>query len=222
MENEEDSSVMVCPDNHRCENGSVCVESSEAEGRYFCDCEESMFNGATVFSGLYCQHKATVFCTASGSVSKTSFCTNMGTCRRNNVNDNDVHLGCDCPKGYTGKHCQFIEGSEGPEDYSGHSPGAFTLTDVPSHRGGNGVGLGTGGMVSIILVALFFLSVLLAFVFRRHAQTATTHVTDSLKTSDGNLYDADGSNLAIPTQTFESDRDPDDLKIHAVDSGHLA
>ena len=94
--------TQTCPDGHQCENGSLCVETKQ-EGRYACDCEESKVNGATVFSGLYCSHEATVYCTMDGpgAVSHTSFCTNEGTCR-GAVGTQEEHLGCDCPSGYTG------------------------------------------------------------------------------------------------------------------------
>lgn len=213
-----DLNVQICPDNHRCENGSVCVEKSSKEGSYVCDCSEAMLDGATIFSGLYCQHEATVFCTLTGKVSTTSFCTNNGICR-GNVDEKDEHLGCDCPKGYTGKHCQFVEGSEVTEEF-GTAPTAMTSAKVD--RGGDGTGLGTAGVVSIILVALFILGLALGFLYRRHAQHAATHVIDASKSSDGNIHDAEGSNMVVPTDTFESDSGGDESKIHAVDSGHLA
>ena len=97
--------TQTCPDGHQCENGSLCVETKQ-EGRYACDCDESNLNGATVFSGLYCSHEATVYCTMDGpgAVSSISFCTNNGTCK-GTVGKNGKHLGCDCPSGYTGMVC---------------------------------------------------------------------------------------------------------------------
>lgn len=147
----------------------------------------------------------------------------MGTCS-GNVDDHEEHLGCDCPKGYSGGHCQFIEGSEIPDVFVDHS---FTSvqTDVASQRGGDGTGLGAVGVVSIIVVALLVLGVALVYIFKgKRAQNTAPHVIDSSKSSDGELHDADGSNLpaTVPTQTFESDGGRNDSDIHAVDSGHLA
>ena len=94
--------IETCPDSHQCENGGICVEPPSAEGKYYCDCDESNLGGAKVFSGLYCQHEATVYYTMTGELSRTSFCTNNGICR-GTVTDKQEHLGCDCPEGYTGK-----------------------------------------------------------------------------------------------------------------------
>ena len=101
------------------------------------------------------------------------------------------------------------------------------VTDTNKDLGGDGTGLGTAGLVVIVLVALAVLGLLLSFVFRRY-RMATIHVRESNKSSDGNLPEADGStSLAVPshTQTFESDPDEktEDLpQVQAVDSGHLA
>jgi len=97
------ANTQTCPDGHICENGSLCIETVQ-EGKFVCDCDESNINGAQVFAGLYCSHKATVYCTLNGpdAISTTSFCTNDGTCK-GNVGKNQDHLGCDCPRGYSGK-----------------------------------------------------------------------------------------------------------------------
>ena len=226
---EEEENVQVCPDNHRCENGSICIEDSTAEGKYFCDCEESsLLDGATVFSGLYCQHEATVYCTLTGKMSKTSFCTNQGTCLGKVGENGGEHMGCECPKGYTGRHCQFIEGSEGPESsfvQQNNAP-ALTMTDVNNteqQRGGDGTGMGTPGLVLIILLAISVLSAILVVAVRRQRQHAETHVIETTKSSDGHLPDADGSTLEVaPTKSFSIDGEHDDVGIQTVDSGHLA
>lgn len=229
------SNTQSCPDGHQCENGSLCIESKQ-EGRYACDCDESYLSGGgEVFSGLYCSHEATVYCTMEGpsAISTTSFCTNEGTCRGSVGKESD-HLGCDCPTGYTGRHCQFIEGSE-PDGYpfdGASSPAlAFASDSTNGDRGGDGTGLGTVGLVIIILAAVVVMGTAFALFLRRHNQHATTHVIDTTKSSDGNLADPDGDNLvAMPTQTFESDKsnhtddeeEIDAAQITTVDSGHLA
>lgn len=78
MATNESTAIEICPDGHQCENGSKCVENLKKEGSFFCDCDESIVNNAKVFSGLYCQHEATEYCTLTGKVSRTAFCTNNG------------------------------------------------------------------------------------------------------------------------------------------------
>jgi len=71
--------IEVCDDGHRCENGSVCVENPIDENNFYCDCDEATLDAA--YGGLFCEHKATVYCTFSNSLSKRSFCTNGGSCK---------------------------------------------------------------------------------------------------------------------------------------------
>jgi hypothetical protein len=88
----------VCEDDHKCKNGSLCVEDQVNESSFYCDCD---VGENTVFAGLSCEHEGTVFCNMEGLVSRTSFCTNGGTCRV----DGDVdgrHKGCVCESGYNG------------------------------------------------------------------------------------------------------------------------
>jgi hypothetical protein len=98
-----ENKVTTCPDGHSCENGSICIENSRKEGQYFCDCDDSQLAGSKVFTGLYCQHEATVFCTETGEYSKVAFCANGGICLGSISKTNHTHVGCECPKGYTGK-----------------------------------------------------------------------------------------------------------------------
>ena len=95
--------VSICPDGHSCENGSLCIENALKEGQYFCDCDEGELAGFKVFTGLYCQHEATVFCTMTGELSTVGFCANGGTCMGFLEDNGNNHVGCECPKGYTGK-----------------------------------------------------------------------------------------------------------------------
>jgi hypothetical protein len=88
-----------CPDSHTCKNGSLCVEDQLNEGSFYCDCDvEPLF----AFAGLSCEHEGTVFCNMEGIVSKTSFCTNGGSCREL-VGESGRHKGCVCDSGYDGE-----------------------------------------------------------------------------------------------------------------------
>lgn len=75
----ENKGIEICPDGHRCENGSICVENPKDENNYYCDCDEADFSAA--YEGLFCEHKATVYCTSSNTLSRTTFCTNGGSCK---------------------------------------------------------------------------------------------------------------------------------------------
>jgi hypothetical protein len=75
----------ICKDQHRCDNGSKCVENTVDEGTFYCDCDISG-DDSTAYGGLYCEQKATEYC--SDSHRKTSFCTNGSSCVKKGHKDN--------------------------------------------------------------------------------------------------------------------------------------
>jgi EGF-like domain len=97
----QDGDEAVCPDQHVCHNGAMCVEYPDKEGRYMCDCEAST-DPDSVYAGLSCEHVATVYCNFENRLSPTSFCTNGGTCVENSAAQGDKHFGCICTDAYTG------------------------------------------------------------------------------------------------------------------------
>jgi hypothetical protein len=100
-----------CPDSHKCKNDSLCVEDQMNEESFYCDCDvDPLF----AFAGLSCEHEGTVFCNLEGLVSKTSFCTNGGTCRRF-VEVDELHRGCLCDSGYNGEVSLEISSQEANE-----------------------------------------------------------------------------------------------------------
>ena len=106
-----------------------------------------------MFEGLYCEHEATSYCSDDGSVSRTSFCTNGGSCIEL-VGDEKAGFACDCPAAYIGDHCQFIAGSQ-PEDWD--TP-AFSVTNEGSGSGSKGGAIAglTIGLIVVIIAAAFF------------------------------------------------------------------
>jgi len=90
--------------NGNCLNGGHCVREkiSLADGteaiEEHCDCSKA-FDQTYNYAGPYCQYKSTSLCFVQkeNSVEET-FCTNDGTCQTDGS--------CDCPTGWTGKHCQ--------------------------------------------------------------------------------------------------------------------
>ncbi|CAB9503275.1 Divalent cation transporter [Seminavis robusta] len=197
--------VTVCPDGHSCENGSLCVENSSKEGQYLCNCFEGELIGFKVFTGLYCQHEATMFCTRMGELSTVGYCANGGTCM-GLLEDNDGnHVGCECPKGYTGQHCEFVEGSQPTEGYyplDKNSNLQLVARNETKELGAAGIAITVLGVV----VALGMIGTALLVLQRRWRLHAETHTIEPTKSSDGQLEDADGANLAVPTQSFESDQ----------------
>lgn len=106
-----------------------------------------------MFEGLYCEHEATTYCSDDGSVSRTSFCTNGGSCIEV-VGDDKAGFACDCPPAYIGDHCQFIAGSQ-PEDWD-RTP-ALSVSNEGGGGGSSGgaiAGLAIGLLVVIIAAAL--------------------------------------------------------------------
>merc|ERR1712071_221705 len=110
--------IDICDDGHRCENGSLCVENPIDENNFFCDCDEADVSAS--FAGLFCEHKATVYCTTTNDLSRKSFCTNGGSCK-SIIGKNDAHLGCFCQPGYEGSHCQFVTGTK-PKNWPSTTP----------------------------------------------------------------------------------------------------
>jgi hypothetical protein len=149
----------ICPDGHRCENGSMCSQNPYDEGGYYCDCDEG--NIDAIYSGLYCEHKATSFCTFNQEVSAISFCTNSGNCKVM-VSSESAHLGCECPTGYEGDHCQFVEGSK-PDSWPFNDSQQTPPTVNESSNGG----LSGGVTIVIVIIVLSFWSGVAYMIYRK-------------------------------------------------------
>jgi len=98
-------------DDHTCFNGSSCIkERASDNNRIFyrcqCDIEHSVMKAA--YAGKYCEHIATTFCDGDGDgfTHGTDFCTNGGKCNKIDP-DTDKKIGCNCPKGWEGAHCEL-------------------------------------------------------------------------------------------------------------------
>jgi len=153
----EQQGIELCPDGHRCENGSMCAEDPIDEGNYFCDCDE--VDTSATYAGLFCEHKATVYCISTSNISKKSFCTNAGACKAI-VGKHDVHMGCECVSGYEGSHCQFVAGTKRPEQ----NVVAFSSSKAQNQLTGGGI---------FLIVVLLYLFVGVVFVMRRGLKKKT-------------------------------------------------
>jgi hypothetical protein len=216
-----------CPDGHRCENGSICVEREYDQGSYYCDCDEA--GDGEQYVGLYCEHKATNFCTFREAVSESSFCTNNGDCIAE-VSAEKADLICDCKPGYEGKHCQFVTGSQ-PDDW----PNSNGLSPVPKSTSSSG--MGAGGKAAL---SLFFISIILGglfYIFRGNG-SKKSDASPSIDEAKSNSYaekemspehalEADGeilqdavaasnSSMEDPATTEFVEEDPADNDIELV------
>lgn len=103
---------VVCGrDDHTCFNGSACVKehaSNTGEVYYRCECDANESIMSAPYAHNYCEHISTVFCEKSdGFTHSTSSCSNGGKCREHLANSNTKHVGCDCPDGWEGDHCEM-------------------------------------------------------------------------------------------------------------------
>lgn len=137
--------VTVCPDDHRCENLSSCVELMGNEGSFFCDCDTQKLHNEVQYekvryAGLYCEHEATDFCDSG------HFCVNNGKChpKKDGV--------CKCLSAYSGSHCEFLQGS---------APYGWATVDYARNFGSAGAlgEEGGGTRTALFLIALTFIVV---------------------------------------------------------------
>jgi len=90
-----------------CLNGGTC--DSTLPDR--CNCLNAYEEGegsipTTFYDGRFCQYASTSVCEEETADGQSYFCMNDGQCRR------DVLQGCDCPDGFSGFSCEFIEGTD--------------------------------------------------------------------------------------------------------------
>mmetsp|Transcript_29500 Transcript_29500/g.63906 ORF Transcript_29500/g.63906 Transcript_29500/m.63906 type:complete len:615 (-) Transcript_29500:236-2080(-) len=111
----------ICPEGHAgvqceinldkcgsqyCYHGATCLQEDDGfgtGGRRFCDCTTAtdLLDSKHLFAGKWCQNKATKVCGITGEGKLPHFCTNGGTCAK------QEHMGCDCPEGYYGPFCEY-------------------------------------------------------------------------------------------------------------------
>ena len=93
-----------------CLNGGSCFDSLGQPMVDRCNCLNAWEPGFEAlpniyYDGRFCQYPSTDVCFESDD--EAYFCTNFGQC-----NDNSSFEPCDCPIGYTGFACEFLEGTE--------------------------------------------------------------------------------------------------------------
>lgn len=184
--------IETCPDNHHCENGSKCVQNPYDEGSYYCDCDEVIWN--VDYEGLFCEHKAEVYCTKPGNgFGKHWFCTNGGTCMEEV--GKDLQWKCNCPDEYEGSYCQYVKGSK-PAGYP------FNNRSNPSKNPSPGrteVGAVVGSLVAVFVVAAFT-----AALLYRRLQGQQERKIDGITGRDMDL-EVDGSILKAAVRDINAE-----------------
>lgn len=189
-------SEQICDDGHRCENGSMCTENPNDEGSYYCDCDETLDEA---FAGIMCEHQATSYCTMTGEVSHTSFCTNGGQCTVKVSNGDAAHVACNCLNDYEGDHCQFIRATGQYRFYQNTLARAAPV--APSGGGG-----GNGSVVALLVLLLLGVIGALGFlVYQKKKALSTPLEKAGNKSATAELaLDADGGVLKESIQMSEN------------------
>ena len=185
--NNNDLYIETCPDSHHCLHGSKCVSNPYDEGAYYCDCDEVIWDAR--YEGLYCEHKAEVYCSANG-VRSHSFCTNGGTCV-DIVTNQEAHLDCDCPAGYEGSYCQFVSGTK-PDGWP------YTLDgpkSPPKDRG-------TAHIWASLIMTLALFGIIAAFVYAyKRKDTFQEPLTEQHRLTGRDMeLDPDGGDLKLAVE----------------------
>lgn len=157
------------------------------EGAYYCDCDEVVFESR--YEGLYCEHKAEVYCISDLSTSKHSFCTNGGECV-DFVGPNELHKGCKCPSNYEGSFCQFVKGTK-PEGWP--FTNSMTETNDKSTRVS---GTSAGDIVGIFVLVVSVVVVVGAVMYRRKTKVRKSYTLSSMNSME---LDSDGNDMHIAT-----------------------
>jgi len=116
-EDEDDTEDVLAGSPHYCYHGGQCLAGLTDDARNsqrFCDCSKAKHNGAPYF-GKYCEIQGAVRCSKDEDDEDDEdddsqvFCTAQGTC----VDKFEKHSNnpCNCPEGFTGPHCEFLEGT---------------------------------------------------------------------------------------------------------------
>lgn len=206
----------TCPDGHRCLNGSLCAENPYNEGTYYCDCDEAKINDAV--SGLSCEHVATDYCTLEQTVSKKSFCTNHGTCKAT-VGLEEAHLGCNCPPEYDGAHCQYVKGTNVPNNWPGGGGGITQQNWGSNSSSSDKMKAGVTAVIVLICLGLVGAMAFVLYKKRRHSSSSGISSPEYALDADGEVLTRsvqaglhNNGNGGMGSPEFELDADGDVLK----------
>jgi len=196
-----ESEIEVCPDGElTCFNGAQCQEvkkvSSDAgwedetydPPRYACDC--SVIDSRSPYAGIECQHPAERICSIM-TKSTSSFCVNGGICT-DIVMTEDVHRGCECPSGFEGDHCEYVEGTNPQRinSFSSLSNSSGNTNQTSTRQRLNGIGI---FFVVLILTSAFFGGIYTA----REMKKKQRALQEAAAAYDDNdlAFDADGNRM---------------------------
>lgn len=200
----------VCEDGvHECKNGSACV-LNESTQDLECDCF-STTDLSYSFAGLECEHRSTDSCMHDNSMSKTTFCTNGGTCKEIVTHDEE-HLGCNCADAFEGPHCEFLKGTDSSRIYEAHPDDAEKYISPHKH-----IKPTTSPVQKAVIIVLSILVVIIAIpmgaIYHEYRQLKSLQ----FRRVDGNFvtcekYDQDEISLDFPDSEHGLEV-PDEIKV---------
>jgi len=98
-----------------CYNNAKCTPSTDTGSQsFYCDCNKIPNNPSPIVTEQ-CENPVDDVCEMGVSLSHYAFCTNSGKCLKL-VESGKPHPGCDCPKEFEGRHCQYLEGTAPPAE----------------------------------------------------------------------------------------------------------
>lgn len=129
-----------------CFNGEPCQRAVDDFGTefYHCECDGVKSDLSLPSGQKFCEHVSTTFCNnpvgdknADPKQSRSSsYCNNGGRCKKDTGEERGSHhVGCDCPKGYSGAHCEISDHPQPSNKGSAYDElRAAASTDNPKRR----------------------------------------------------------------------------------------
>ena len=130
-----------------CFNGQPCQRAVDDYGKEFfhCGCNMSQSDLSIRAASQFCERVSTVFCDADQDQKNMdprqrsrggSFCNNGGRCKdpENKEEKGKRHLGCDCPAGFSGSHCEISSYPVSPSGVSAYEELQAAASLTNPHR----------------------------------------------------------------------------------------
>lgn len=207
-----------------CYHGGLCVTSTAPRPSVFatssaaartdtrCDCQAATGQDQ-VYAGHQCEYAAEAVCERDRAFSSYAFCVHGGSCREM-VAAGAPHPLCACPRGTSGRHCQFASDQAPPDE--------LVYVDTNAVRDGDGTAAVSGASMSrgiwFLLVALlvaFGAFIVGTLHIRRKRRRQWADGTSLEKEATGKDNGVDRTNASAVTG--DDDDDDGGLTATAVD-----